>query len=105
MNTESTHAKQLAALGHEARLRVFHLLVAAGHDGLTVGQIGQHTGLAASTLAHHLRALVESGLVVQERLGREVTSRVAFDAMHALVSYLTSECCKGVVLTEDETAA
>ena len=49
MNIASPTAKSLAALGHDARLGVFRLLVKAGDDGLTVGEIGQHMGLAAST--------------------------------------------------------
>lgn len=68
----------------------------AGHDGLRVGEIGDHLGLAPSTLAHHLSALVDAGLVVQDKQGREVFNRVDFDAMHRLVGFLTSQCCAGI---------
>lgn len=89
-------AASLAALGHEARLRVFRLLVKAGPDGLTVGEIVRHLGLAPSTLAHHLGALVGAGLVAQERRGRETVNRADFVAMRALLAYVESECCTGV---------
>ncbi|MEM0935829.1 MAG: metalloregulator ArsR/SmtB family transcription factor [Pseudomonadota bacterium] len=92
----SHHARALAALGHEARLAIFRLLVRAGEPGLTVGEIAAHLGLAASTQAHHLRTLVEAGLIVQERQGREVLNRVNFTAMRALTAFLTDECCAGV---------
>jgi DNA-binding transcriptional ArsR family regulator len=105
MNTSGHIAQSLAALGHEARLAVFRLLVKAGHDGLTIGQIAQHQGLAASTLAHHLRMLVGCGLVTQERSGREVINRVDFDEMHRILDFLTDECCSGVCLTKTDTAA
>lgn len=96
MTDTNFHARALAALGHDARLSIFRLLVKAGHDGLRVGEIGDHLGLAPSTLAHHLSALVDAGLVVQDKQGREVFNRVDFAAMNRLVGFLTSECCSGV---------
>jgi DNA-binding transcriptional ArsR family regulator len=94
-------ARRLSALGHEARLSIFRFLVRAGHDGAIVGQIGAHTGLAPSTLAHHLGALVDAGLVTQERRGRETVNRVAFDTMDATLAYLTDACCSGVARPSD----
>jgi DNA-binding transcriptional ArsR family regulator len=105
MTTTKNTAAALAALGHEARLSIFRLLVKAGDDGLRVGDIGDHLGLAASTLAHHLSALVDAGLVLQSRQGREVFNRVDYAAMHDVVSFLTSECCAGVSLRRAEDAA
>lgn len=97
-------ARSLAALGHETRLSVYRLLVRAGHDGLNVGEIGGHLDMAPSTLAHHLRALVDAGLVVQERRGREIVNRADFGTMQGTVSFLTSECCAGVKLTREDAA-
>ena len=96
MSDTNLHARALAALGHDARLSIFRLLVKAGHDGLRVGEIGDHLGIAPSTLAHHLSALVDAGLVVQDKQGREVFNRADFDALHRLVGFLTSHCCTGV---------
>ncbi|ARU01229.1 ArsR/SmtB family transcription factor [Yoonia vestfoldensis] len=90
------HARALAALGHDARLSIFRLLVKAGHDGLRVGEIGDHLGIAPSTLAHHLSSLVDAGLVVQDKQGREVFNHVDFAAMNRLVGFLTAQCCVGV---------
>lgn len=100
MTTTSPTSRALAALGHDIRLSVFRLLVRAGEDGLNVGDIGQHLGIPASTLAHHLSALVEAGLVVQERHGRTVVNRVDYAAMHRILAFLTSECCVGVRLAQ-----
>ena len=96
-----TVATALAALGHEARLSVYRLLVRAGHDGLKVGEIAEQLDLPASTLAHHLRALVQAGLGVQEKLGREVISRPDFDAMTRTLAFLSDECCVGVSARAD----
>lgn len=96
MHFANLHARALSALGHDARLAIFRLLVKVGPDGLRVGDIGARLHIAPSTLAHHLGMLVDAGLVVQARHGREVFNSVDFDAMHRLVGFLTSECCAGV---------
>lgn len=101
MEQTAATARALAALGHEARLDVYRLLVRAGEEGLIVGDIASHIGLPPSTLAHHLRHLVSSGLVMQEKRGREVVSRVDFAVMGRTLRFLTEECCQGVVLKED----
>jgi ArsR family transcriptional regulator, arsenate/arsenite/antimonite-responsive transcriptional repressor len=105
MTTTTPHARALAALGHDARLAIFRLLVKAGEEGLRVGDIGGHLGLAPSTLAHHLSTLVDAGLVLQDRQGREVINRVDFTAMRRVLGFLTSECCAGVALRPAEDAA
>lgn len=96
MTDAITVAKALAALGSEIRLAIFRLLVRAGPGGLNVGQIGAHLDTPPSTLAHHLRALVDAGLVVQERRGREVVNRADYATMRRTVSFLTDECCAGL---------
>ncbi len=105
MTITSPNARALAALGHDARLSIFRLLVKAGEGGLRVGEIGEHLGMAPSTLAYHLSALVDAGLVVQEKQGREVFNRVDFPVMHGLITFLTSECCHGVTIKPSEDAA
>ncbi len=92
----------LAALGHEARLDIFRLLVRAGHDGLNVGEIARHLAIPPSTLAHHLGALAAAGLVTQERQGRQIVNRADYDRLNQTLAYLTSECCAGIA---DESAA
>ena len=105
MRTHANEARALAALGHEARLSIFRLLVKAGEEGLRVGDIAAHLEIAPSTLAHHLSSLVDARLVLQEKRGREVVNRVDYPAMNGLVSFLTEECCAGVSLTENMAAS
>ncbi len=101
-NAKTAHA--LAALGHEARLNIFRILVKAGDDGLIVGDIANHVQLPLSTLAHHLRTLVEAGLVEQERNGREVINRADYTTMNAVLAFVTAECCAGVRLISEDAA-
>jgi DNA-binding transcriptional ArsR family regulator len=88
----SIHIKQVAialnALGHEARLSLFKLLICAGDDGLKVGEIEGRLNLPASTLSFHLKALVLAGLVIQERRGREVFNRPNFAMMTKITEFL-----------------
>lgn len=87
-------ATALAALGHEARLDIYRILVRAGDEGAPVHEIAQRLGgMPRSTLAHHLQALVAAGLVAQRKVGAEVVNRAAFAAMRELIAYLTDECC------------
>ena len=104
MASEREMARTLAALGHEKRLAIYRLLVRAGEDGLNVGEIGRHLGAPPSTLAHHLSALVDAGLVIQERRGREVVNRADYAVMRQTVGFLTPECCSGVALRDSDAA-
>ena len=55
---EHVAAAALGALGNETRLKLFRLLVKAGRDGLTVGDIQHFLGVPLSTLSHHIKTLV-----------------------------------------------
>lgn len=91
--TEKQVADRLAALGAPVRLRLIRLLVRAGDEGLTVGDLQRRLEMPASTHAHHLAALVRTGLVHQERRGREVFCRADFAAVRGLGEYLSDQCC------------
>ncbi|MCB1351022.1 MAG: winged helix-turn-helix transcriptional regulator [Maritimibacter sp.] len=87
-------ASAFAALGSEQRLTVLRILVRAGPGGLSMGDLGQRSGVTGSTLTHHLRILVGAGLVTQEKRGRSIIVGAAdMSTMHALSDYLLSECC------------
>jgi len=86
-------ARCLEKLGNPTRLEVFRLLVRAGADGLPVGDIQDHLGVPASTLSHHIGHLVNVGLVVQERQGRQLICKPDFSLMDGLIGFLTDECC------------
>ena len=86
-------AQGFAAVGSEPRLDVLLSLVRAGPKGLSVGDIQEKLDLPASTLAHHLRFLAAAGLIEQEKQGRVVRNRAAFDRIEALATFLLKECC------------
>lgn len=86
-------AQGFAAIGSEARLQVLRVVVRAGDGGLSVGDIQARTGIPASTLAHHLRFLAAAGMIQQEKTGRTVINRAAYDHLKALAGYILKECC------------
>ena len=86
-------AAGFAAMGSEARLDVLHALIRAGQSGLTVGDIQDRTGIAPSTLAHHLKFLHGAGLITQERQGRSVITRADYRRLEELAGFILSECC------------
>lgn len=99
--TPQAAARAFAALGSEQRLGVLRLLVRAGPDGLTMGALAKRSGIPNSTLTHHLRALVDAGLVAQQRRGRSIVcASVAYDMAEALSTYLLTNCCVDAAKTD-----
>jgi DNA-binding transcriptional ArsR family regulator len=88
-----TAALLLDELGNQTRLRIVRLLVRAGVEGRTVGDLQREIGIPASTLSHHLSSLRSAGVVWQEREGTVLHCFVDFTMIAELVSFLTAECC------------
>ncbi|MBV1869074.1 MAG: metalloregulator ArsR/SmtB family transcription factor [Marinosulfonomonas sp.] len=101
MKHESTHSQSIlraaaafSALGSEQRLEVLRAIVRAGPEGVSIGELGQRSGVTGSTLTHHMKILSQAGLVEQMRQGRSIICfAAAYDEMHALSQFLLSECC------------
>lgn len=87
--------RALGALAQPLRLQVFRALVVVGDAGLTPGAIQEALGVAPATLSFHLKELLASGLVTQERASRHLIYRAAYPQMNALIGYLTENCCQG----------
>ena len=85
----------LAALGQESRLTIFRLLVQAGTEGMTVGEIGRALSLAPATLSFHLKELSHAGMISPTASGRHIVYAANFGQMNELLAYLTENCCRG----------
>jgi len=85
----------LRALAHASRLAAFRQLVQAGPEGLSVGELRDHLGLAPATLSAHLNVLRRAGLVDDAREGRVIRVRANYARMNTLLAYLTENCCAG----------
>jgi ArsR family transcriptional regulator, arsenate/arsenite/antimonite-responsive transcriptional repressor len=83
----------LSALASESRLAVFRLLVKRGPEGYTPSDLTKRLDVPAPTLSFHLKGLVQAGLVVSRREGRNLFYSPNFGHMNALVGFLTENCC------------
>lgn len=100
---ENDVIRSLAALAQDVRLRAFRALVVAGPDGLTPTALCEQLGVAPNALSFHLKELTHAQLVTQERQGRHLIYRAAFDRMNDLLGYLTLNCCQGQPCAATET--
>lgn len=85
--------RALAALAQDTRLSVFRLLVQAGPVGLAAGEIAARLGVPPATLSFHLKELARADLVCARQEGRFHYYAADFAAMHALIDYLSENCC------------
>jgi DNA-binding transcriptional ArsR family regulator len=86
-------ADMFAALGTEPRLRIVRLLLSAHPEGLVVNEIQSETGIAGSTLSHHLEKLRHEDLVTVEREKAFLRYRANLEALERLLGFLYAECC------------
>lgn len=86
----------LEKLGNPTRLAIVRLLIKAGPNGMTVGELQGHLAIPASTLSHHILFLVTASLIRQERDGRMVRCKVNLPLIEDIIQALMAECCVGV---------
>ncbi len=102
---EDVVIQALAALAHPVRLRIFRALVVVGAKGLTPGVMAEALDSTATSLSFHLKELAHAGLVTQEREGRNLIYRAAYDRMNGVLSFLTENCCAGAECAVGATSA
>ncbi|CAN95780.1 transcriptional regulator, ArsR family [Sorangium cellulosum So ce56] len=76
------------------RLSILRFVVQAGEDGASAGEIQGHVDLPASTLSHHLKRLVDAGVMKSRGEGTFHYYSADYGALQALTSYLWEDCCK-----------
>jgi DNA-binding transcriptional ArsR family regulator len=62
---------------------------------MPAGEAATALGVSPNTLTVHSDRLREAGLVPVRREGRLMIYAARFDAMNALLGYLTENCCAG----------
>ena len=84
-----------AALGQPVRLDVFRLLVKAGTQGMSAGQISDALDVRQNTMSANLAILTRAGLISKTREGRSIRYFADMDGMRGLLAYLMEDCCGG----------
>lgn len=88
------HAEQLSALGHPVRLAILRFTVQGGEEGTPAGEVQAHVKLPASTLSHHLKRLVDAGLLSVRLEGTFHRYTPDYRALRELTDYLWQDCCQ-----------
>ncbi len=92
---ESAVTSRLASLGHPQRLAIFRLLMRRYPDNLPAGEIAEILALRPSTLSAYLSALMQAGLVSQERSGTSRRYAIDLAEVRRTFDYLLHDCCRG----------
>jgi ArsR family transcriptional regulator, arsenate/arsenite/antimonite-responsive transcriptional repressor len=71
------------ALGDPTRLRLLSLIAAAEGGEACICDLTRPVALSQPTVSHHMKQLVDAGLVTREQRGRWVYYRVLDDALRA----------------------
>ncbi len=91
------------ALSNPNRLQIFLRLIACCSEGdswLTepepcpcVSELGEDTGLAMSTISHHMKELSRAGLIRMDRNGQKVECRIDPSTLEK-INVFFGGCCK-----------
>lgn len=92
---ETLVPSRLATLGHPQRLAIFRLLMRRYPDHVAAGEIAHALDLKPSTLSAYLSALMQAGLVDQEREGTFLRYAIAMTEVRRTFDYLLLDCCRG----------
>ena len=99
----TTAAVGFSGLGAEPRLRMLRVLVRAGPDGLSVGQLQASVDMPASTMSHHLKAMADADLITQLKRGRTIINIAHFEQLEKLAKFILLECCNDVEARRKES--
>src|SRR5689334_19171288 len=88
-------ARLFGALAEPARIRLVNLLVDAGQP-VCVCELTEPLGLSQSTVSHHLKRLMDAGLLDREERGKWAYYSINAKAMARLASLvdLSAEGCR-----------
>ena len=86
--TASTLARRLRALADPTRLQLVSLVAASDDGEMCMCDLVEPVGLSQPTVSHHLRILVEAGLLSRDKRGVWAYYRVVPGALDALADVL-----------------
>ncbi len=83
------------ALGDPARVRIVNVLATSGGEPVCICHLIEPLGLAQPTVSHHMKRLLQAGLVEREQRGKLAYFSLKRDAVEklALVADLKGGCC------------
>jgi len=88
-------SNRLSTLGHPQRLAVFRLLMRRYPDRVPATELANVLDLKPNTLSTYVSALMQTGLISQERVGTSLRYAVDLEATQATIGSLIHDCCRG----------
>ena len=86
--TAETLARSFAALSDPIRLRLLSFIASADTDEVCVCDLIEPSGRSQPTVSHHMKILIDAGLVTREKRGLWVWYRLVPSRLDALRSVL-----------------
>ncbi|MQW74961.1 metalloregulator ArsR/SmtB family transcription factor [Nocardioides sp. dk4132] len=77
-------ARTFKALGDPTRVRLLSLIAAQPEREACICDLTEPVGLSQPTVSHHMKQLVDAGLVIREQRGRWAFYRLVEDTLSAL---------------------
>lgn len=86
---------RLSTLGHPQRLALFRLLMRRYPGRVPATELAQALDLKPNTLSTYVNALMQAGLVTQERVGTSLRYAIDMGVARETFDYLLRDCCRG----------
>ncbi|MGV6802949.1 MAG: arsenate reductase/protein-tyrosine-phosphatase family protein [Ruegeria sp.] len=86
---------RLSVLGHPQRLAVFRLLMRRFPDRIPATELAQALNVKPNTLSNYVSALMQVGLLTQERIGTSLRYGIDMQSARETFDYLLLDCCRG----------
>ncbi|MBL3700270.1 ArsR/SmtB family transcription factor [Leucobacter luti] len=93
VDDEAAHqlAKVFKALGDPTRVKLLLLIAASESGEMCACDLTEPVGLSQPTVSHHMKQLVEAGLVAREQRGKWAYYRPTTAALSAATGFLTQD--------------
>jgi len=78
----------LKALAEPARLRLVSMIAASSPEAVCVCELIEPVGLAQPTVSHHLKVLVDAGILTREQRGKWAYFSVVAESLSAIAGAL-----------------
>jgi ArsR family transcriptional regulator len=85
-----TLAEGFKALGDPSRLRLISLVAAHEDAEACVCELTEPVGLSQPTVSHHLKILVEAGILTREQRGKWAYYRLVPETLNVLAELITT---------------
>ena len=87
-DTAETLARTLRAVADPTRLQLLSMIIGSPSGEATVGELTAALGLTQPTVTHHLRIMVDDGLLIRDPRGRQVWHSIAPDRRDSIIDLL-----------------